>query len=171
VTVSYFTANLPPEVEAAILRKKDDDDEPKSFKMFGRIVIPQETNKPAEFLSHRPEASTGIVLSVETKSAYATWVGENGLHSFVEGKTTNNVFVHTSDVAAKDYRPPSFLERRGAIHPTNVGAVRRTYQRTESYVEDHLLAARLSWQGNLPAVLAFFAEQQLQRAAGNLIDE
>lgn len=171
VTVSYYTANLPPEVEAAILKKTDDDDEPKSFKMFGRIVIPQETNKPAEFLSRKPDASTGIVLNVKTKSAYATWVGENGLHSFVDGKTTDNVFVHTSDVAAKDYLPPMFLERRGAIHPTNVGAVRRTYQRTESYVEDHLVARRLAWQGNLPAVLAFFAEQQLQRAAEKLIDE
>jgi hypothetical protein len=108
---------------------------------------------------------------LEGKSAYATWLEENGLHNFVEGKTNNLVLVHTSDVEAKDYRAPSFLERRGAIHPTNVGASRRTYQRAENYIEDHRLATRREWHGNLSAVLGFLLELQLQRAAERLIEE
>jgi hypothetical protein len=63
------------------------------------------------------------------------------------------------------------VDKRGAIHPTNVGAVRRTYQRAEFYIEDHLLATRREWRGNLPGVLAFFVEAQVQRAAEKLIDE
>ena len=157
VTASYYTANLVAELE--------------TIEMFGRTVVPREMNKPAEFLSSKPDATTGIVFSVEGKSAYAMWVSENGLHTFVEGKTSNQVFVHTSDVDAKDYRPPSFLERRGAIQPANVGARRRTYARAENYIEDHLLDTRREWHGNLPALLALFLEQQLQRAAERLIDE
>jgi ATP-dependent Clp protease ATP-binding subunit ClpA len=164
VTVSYYTANLPPELQAA----KPKDDEPK---IFGRRFVREETNKPTSFLSHKSEATTGIVFSLEGKSAYATWVAENGLHSFLEARTTNNVFVHTSDVDVKDYRPPSFLDRRGAIQPVNTGAVRRTYRRAEGYVWDHLLVMRRDWQGNLPAVLALLAERQLQHAAEKLIDE
>jgi hypothetical protein len=89
----------------------------------------------------------------------------------VEGKTNDQVLVHTSDVDAKDYRPPSFLERRGAIQPANVGARRRTYQRTESYIEDHLLDTRREWYGNLPALLTLLMEEQLQRAAERLMEE
>ncbi len=160
VTLFHYTTNL-----------KNDSEEPETFEMFGRTVERQDANKPGEFLLHKPATSVGILFSFDGPSAYATWVGELGLHTFVEGKSNNQVFVHTSDVNAKDYRPPSFLERRGAIHPTNVGASRRTYQRAESYAEDHSLAIRREWHGNLPAVLAFFLEQQLQRAAEKLIDE
>jgi hypothetical protein len=39
------------------------------------------------------------------------------------------------------------------------------------YVEDHSLATRLNWRGNLPMVLAYFLDQQLKRAAEKLIDE
>jgi hypothetical protein len=88
----------------------------------------------------------------------------------VEGKTNNQVFVHPSDVQATRYGPPAFLVQRGAIHATNVGATRRTYQRADGYIEDHSLATRRDWRGNLPAVLAFFLERQLQRAAEKLID-
>jgi ATP-dependent Clp protease ATP-binding subunit ClpA len=175
-TVSYYTAD-PKEVQAVEdeLREKskddDEEEEPKIFDMFGRKVVRKEMDKPVGLLSGKPDASTGIILSVAGKSAYATWVGERGLHTFVEGKTNNHVFVHTTDANAKDYRPPSSLERRGAINPANVGAVRRTYQRAETYIEDHLLATRREWHGNLPPSLAFFMEVQVQRAAEKLIDE
>jgi hypothetical protein len=162
VIVSHYTGNL---------KNNDDEQEPKTFEMFGRTVERQDVNKPPEFFSHKSGASTGIVFNLDGKSAYAGWVNELGLHTFVEGKTSNPVFVHTSDVAAKEYRPPSFLERRGAVHPTNAGATRRTYNRAESYAEDHSLAISREWRGNLPAVLAFFLEQQLQRAAEDLIEE
>jgi len=175
--ISYYTAD-PKEVQAVEeeLRAEakdgdEDDDEPKIFDMFGRKVVRKDINNAAEFLKRKPEAATGIVFSLTGKSAYARWVGERGLHNFVEGKTNNSVFVHTTDTEAKDYRPPSFLERRGAIQPTNVGAVRRTYQRAESYIEDQLLDTRRDWFGNLPASLAFFLELEVQRAAERLIDE
>src|SRR5690349_2594784 len=161
VIVSHYTSSLPAEL----------DDEVKIIDMLGRKVIREEINKPSEFLKSKPGACTAIIFSLEGKSAYATWVGENGLHTFVEGKTNNHVFVHASDVQVKEYRVPAFLEKRGAINPTNAGARRRTYQRTEAYIEDHPLATRRDWRGGLPALLAFFMEQQRQRAAENLVDE
>jgi hypothetical protein len=145
--------------------------EPETIEMLGRRVVRNEVNKPAEFLAHKSDASVGILFSLQGKSAYAMWAGEHGLHTFVEGKTSNLVLVHTSDVEVKDYRPPALLEKRGAIHPTNVGSRRRTYQRAEKYIEDHMLETRRDWQGNLPGLLTFFLERQLQRAAERLIDE
>ena len=174
VRVSYYTANLPAELldERGNVKKQEDGDEPKVIKMLGRKVVREEANKPAEFLSHKPETCNGIVFRLDGKSAYAVWSGEQGHHIFVEGKTSNPVFVHTSDVDTKDYLPPSFLERRGAIQAANVGPCRRTYKRAEMYVEDHLLQSQREWRGNLvPAVLAFFLDQQLQRAAERLIEE
>ena len=176
VTISYYTSNASAvqavrDIERGLPKRFEDIDKSKIIKMYGREVVCQEAHKPSEFLSSKPEAITGIILSVEGKSAYAVWEGEHGLHTFVEGKTNNHVFVHTSDVAAKDYRSPSFLNGRGSINAANAGAVRRTYQRAETYVEDHLLALRREWHGDLPAVLAYFAERQLQRAAEKLIDE
>jgi hypothetical protein len=172
VTVSYYTTN--PAVVQAVLEsqperpKKADEDDPK---MFGRRFVRQETNKPAEFLSNQPEATTGIVLSVEGKSAYAKCLGEHGPHAFVDGKTNNHVFVHVSDAVAKDYRVPSFLEKRGAIQPANAGVARRTYWRGGSYVEDHRLETRRDWRNDLPAVLSFFMERNLQHAAERLLEE
>ena len=157
VTGSYFTAKF--------------TGEPETIDMLGRKVVRNEMNKPAEFLSSKPDASVGIVFSLQGTSAYAMCVGEHGLHTFVEGKTSNQVLVHTSDVDAKDYRAPALLERRGAVHPTHVGPRRRTYQRAEKYIEDHLLEMRRDWHGNLPGLLTFFLERQLQRAAERLIDE
>jgi ATP-dependent Clp protease ATP-binding subunit ClpC len=174
VICSYYTAD-PKEVQAVeeTLSENEDeeDEEPKIFEMFGRKTVRLEVNKPADFLAQKPEATTGIVLSLIGKSAYATWAGEHGLHTFIEGKTVNTVFVHTSDVNAKEYRPPSFVDRRGAINPTNTGAVRRAYWRGDGFIEDHLLATRRDWHFNLPASLAFFMEVQLQRAAERLIEE
>ena len=159
-TVSYYTSNLP-----------EDDEEPKVIEMLGRKVVRAETNKAAEFFAHKPEACNAVVFRLDGKSAFAKWALEYGLHIFVEGKTSNPVFVHTSDVEAKEYRPPAFLEKRGALQPANVGACRRTYKRTEMYVEDHSLALRQVWRMNLPVVLTHFLDQQLQRAAEKLIDE
>jgi hypothetical protein len=90
----------------------------------------------------------------------------------VEGKTNNHVLVHTSDADMKDYQPPPVLAKRAAIQPMNVGPSRRTYKRAEMYVEDHLLQSQREWRGSVsPAVLVFFLDQQLQRAAERLIEE
>lgn len=161
VTVSYYTATF----------KKDDDEELKAIEMFGRKVVREEVNKPAEFFATRPGASTGIVFNVKGTGAYATFIGEVGLHTFVEGTTNNHILVHPSYLEAKHYCPPPFLAQRGAIHATNLGATRRTYERNEGYIEDHLLAIRRNWRGNLRAVLKFFLERQVQREAEKLIDE
>jgi hypothetical protein len=168
VTVSYYTANL---AEVPADPKKISVDELKPLEMFGRNVLRREADRAAEFFLLKPEATTGIILSIEGKSAYAMWVSERGLHSFVEINTKNNVLVHTTDVIAKDYGPPSILQRRGAIHATNVGPALRTYERSERYIEDHLLTIRREWSDSLPDMLAFFVERHLQRAAENLIDE
>ena len=176
VAVSYYTANTTTvqavrDSEREEQKKGNAEEESKILDMFDRKVVREEAYKPAEFFSGKPSTITAIVFSVEGKSAFATWMSEHGLHTFVEGKTNNQVFVHTSDVAANDYRPPPFLDRRGAVQPANVGAVRRTYQRTENYIEDHPLAMRREWYGDLPEALVFFMEQQVQRAAERLIDE
>jgi len=113
VRVSYYTTNVP--------AKKDD--EPKVIEMLGRKVVRAETNKPAEFFSRKPDACNAVVFRLDGKSAFAMWALEYGLHTFVEGKTSNPVFVHTSDVEAKEYRPPPFLEKRGTLQPANVGAL------------------------------------------------
>jgi ATP-dependent Clp protease ATP-binding subunit ClpA len=162
VRVSYYTTDVP--------AKKDD--ELKVIEMLGRKVVREEANKPAEFLSRKPETCNGIVFRLDGKSAYAMWTGEHGVHTFVEGKTNNHVLVHTSDADVKDYQPPSVLTKRGAIQPSNVGPSRRTYKRAEMYVEDHVLQSQREWRGSLPAaVLVFFLDQQLQRAAERLIEE
>jgi ATP-dependent Clp protease ATP-binding subunit ClpA len=139
--------------------------------MFGRKVVRRDMKKPAEFLANKAEATTGIVLSLDGKSAFAMWESEHGLHSFVEGKINNHVLVHTNDVDRKDYRPPPLLGQRGFIQPVNVSARRRTYRRTEGYAEDHQLDIRREWHGNLTALLAYLLERQLQRAAESLIEE
>jgi ATP-dependent Clp protease ATP-binding subunit ClpA len=174
VTVSYYTANLPPEAGSDSRRakpRKVDGAERKPIELLGRTVICQEMDQRSDRFSRNPDASAGFIFSLEGKSAFAMWEGEHGLHTFVEGKTSNYVFVHTSEVEAKDYLPPSFLERRQAINPANAGANRRTYKRVENYVEDHLLETGCDWRGNLPAVVTFFLERQLQRAAERLIEE
>jgi hypothetical protein len=162
VRVSYYTTNVP--------AKKDD--EPKVIEMLGRKVVRGEANKPAEFLSRKTETCNGIVFRLDGKSAYAMWSGEHGVHTLVEGKTNNHALVHTSDADVKDYQPPPVLAKRAAIQPMNVGPSRRTYKRAEMYVEDHLLQSQREWRGSVsPAVLVFFLDQQLQRAAERLIEE
>jgi ATP-dependent Clp protease ATP-binding subunit ClpA len=171
LTVSYYTANLPPEVQSRLKQRDEDDEEPKTFQMLGRTVIRHDVSKPADFFQSKPEATVAIVFSIDGRSAYAMCIYEYGLHSFVEGKTINHVFVDTSEVEAKDYRPRPFLEARGALHKTNTGAARRTYQRTEGYIEDDVLGIRREWNGNLPAALSYFFELQLERAAEKVIEE
>ncbi|HKG59698.1 MAG TPA: AAA family ATPase [Pyrinomonadaceae bacterium] len=173
VIVSYYTSSLPEEVldERGNVREVEEDEEEKVFDLFGRKVARKEINKPLEFLSHKPDACNAIVFKLDGRSAFAMWTGEHGLHTFIEGKTSNPVFVHASAVDVKEYRPPAFLARRGAVQPANVGACRRTYKRVEMYVEDVSLATRRDWRMDLPAVLAYFLDQQLKRAAENLIEE
>ena len=175
VQASYYTAN-PEAVKAVedLLKKEkkyDEEKDEKIFDVFGRKVVREDVDNPREFLSRKPEMTTGIVFSVTGKSAYAMWTGEHGLHTFVEGKISDQVFVHLSEAGAKEYRPPSSLDKRGSINPANVGASRRTYNRADAFAEDHLLETRLNWRGNLPAVLAFFMNQQVQRAAERLLEE
>jgi len=131
----------------------------------------EEVDQPAEFLKSKPGACTAIIFNLDGKSAYATWVGEHGLHTFVHGKTNDNVFVHASDVLAKDYQPSPTLAKRGAIIAANVGARRRTYQRTEGFIGDHLLGTRRDWRGGLATALMFLMDQERQHRAESLIDE
>lgn len=145
--------------------------ESEPVEMFGRQVLRREINKPSEFLVQKSEPATAIVFSLEGESSYATFLAELGLHTFAAAKTSDHVFVHASDASLKDYRAPAFLTPRGAVQPINVGASRRTYNRKENFVEDHLLNMRLAWNNNLPAVLDFFLKKQLQEAAEKLIRE
>jgi hypothetical protein len=173
VMVSHYTSNLPEELldERGNVKEVEEDEEAKVFDLFGRKVAREEVNKPLEFFSHKPDACNAIVFKLDGRSAFAMWVNESGLHAFVEGKTSNPVFVHASAADVKEYRPPAFLARRGAVQAANVGACRRTYKRAEMYVEDVSLAMRRDWRMDLPAVLAYFLDQQLQRAAEDLIEE
>lgn len=183
VKVAHYTANLPPELIEAEMnagsqrakrkkeREKPDEEQPKTIEMFGRKVARLDVNKPEEFLTGASDGTTAIIFGLDGKSAYSKYDSESGLHSFVEGKATHHLFIHTSDADSIDYRPPSLLERRGAISPANFGAVRRTYHRTEGSIEDHLLEKRREWRSDLTESLTAFLELQLQRAAEKLIDE
>ena len=113
IQLAYYTANIPPEVReeealAVVSAKQkrsaekssstDDTDEEKDKKkkiieMFGREVTRMEAPTPAAFLSSAPDATTAIILSIEGKSAYATYESEHGLHTFIEGKAVHNIFV------------------------------------------------------------------------------
>ena len=199
IQLSYYTANIPPEVReeeealALVSAKQkrssekssptDETDEEKEEKerkkkkiieMFGREVTRLEAPIPAAFLSSAPDATTAIILGIEGKSAYATYENEHGLHALIEGKAVHNIFVQPSEIRYQEYRAPSSLARRGSINPASHGERRRVYHRAESYIEDRLLYERRVWQGNsfeLSATLKIFTEMQYERATEKLITE
>ena len=203
VKLAYYTANIPPElieIEAALSKKKKrapeeespaeevnildilsvkadtatDSNVNKIIDMFDRKVTRLEAPAPPAFLSTAPDATTAIILGIEGQSAYATYEGEHGLHTFSEGKAVHNLFVETSELSFQKYKAPSTLDRRGSINIANHGERRRWYHRTEGYIEDSLLAERREWQGNaavLSATLKEFAELQHDRTAEKLITE
>ncbi len=139
--------------------------------MFDRKVTRLEVTKPSEFLSNTSAATTAIILAIRGKSAFAIYDAEHGLHAFVHGKTTNRILVHTSDIDPKEYRAPSTLARRGSITPVNYGECRRTYHRSDGYIEDHEIPQRRDWRNDLVAAVQSFTAQLHQRAAEKLIDE
>lgn len=184
VTVWHYTANIPPELieeeeraAAERARKKKTDEEEKQdekskiIEMFDRKVTRLEVMKPSEFLSDAPSTTTGVILAITGKSAFPIYDQEHGLHAFVQGKTTDRLLVYTSDADPKEHRPPATLARRGSISPVNYGECRRTYHRTDGYIEDHQLPQLRDWRNDLVKALQAFTEQSHQRAAEKLIEE
>ncbi|HEU0253382.1 MAG TPA: hypothetical protein VFR12_10155, partial [Pyrinomonadaceae bacterium] len=178
IKVWHYATNIPREVieaeEKEKARKKKPGEEekpPKIIDMFDRKVTRLEVMKPSEFLSGPSGATTGIILTFTGKSAFPVFEAEHGLHVFVEGKAINRLLVHTSDTEPKEYSSPSTLARRGSISAVNYGESRRTYHRTESYIEDHQLPRRRDWHNDLVEALRSFTEQSHQNAAEKLIDE
>lgn len=203
VTVSHYTANIPPDIleeeeraaaQRARKKKKTEEDEEeektvaqlleifyrnaaepevksKIIEMFDRKVTRLEVTKPSEFLSNTSAATTAIILAIRGKSAFSIYDAEHGLHAFVHGKVTNRILVHTSDVDPKEYRAPSTLARRGSITPVNYGECRRTYHRSDGYIEDHEIPQRRDWRNDLVEAVQSFTAQLHQRAAEKLIDE
>jgi ATP-dependent Clp protease ATP-binding subunit ClpA len=166
VELAYYTAKLP----AAL---KDSEVKEKMFEMFDRIVIRLDAPKPAAFLSTAPDATTGVVFNIDGKSAYASYESEHGLHVFLEEKAVHNILVDTSEISLKDYKPPSSLERRGAITPASHGERRRVYHRAEGYIEDRTLDDRRQWQSNsdVSAILKDFIDLMHECTAEKLIVE
>jgi hypothetical protein len=203
VTVSHYTANIPPEIieeeeraaaQRARKKKKSEEEEEeekvvsallaifsgkatdveeksKIIEMFDRKVTRLEVSKPSEFLSASSAATTAIILAIRGKSAFSIYDAEHGLHVFIQGKATNRLLVHTSDIDPKEYRAPTTLTRRDSISPVNYGECRRTYHRSDDYIEDHELPQRRDWRNDLIEALRSFTEQSHQRAAEKLIDE
>jgi hypothetical protein len=166
IKIAYYTANIPPEREEEIV------------KMFDRKVARVEAPGQAQFLLTAPENTTGIILSFEGQSAYATYEGEHGLQVLIEEKAVHNLFVHTSEASFQEYKAPASLERRGSINPASHGERRRTYQRTDGYIEDRILDERREWPGysvdamrRLSAVLKELIDVQYERTAEKLITE
>jgi ATP-dependent Clp protease ATP-binding subunit ClpA len=167
VKIAYYTAGLPPDAlkEEGIIE------------MFARKVARVEAPAAESFLFTAPDGTTGIILGIEGKSAYATYEGEPGLHAFIEDKAIHNLFVHTSEISFQEYKAPPSLERRASINPASHGERRRVYHRTEGYIADRLLDERREWQGNsvdairrLSATLKDLIEMQHERSAEKLID-
>ena len=166
IKIAYYTANIPPEREEEIV------------KMFDRKVARVEAPGQAQFLLTAPENTTGIILSFEGQSAYATYEGEHGLQVLIEEKAVHNLFVHTSEASFHEYKAPASLERRGSINPASHGERRRTYHRTDGYIEDRILDERREWPGysvdamrRLSAVLKELIDVQYERTAEKLITE
>jgi ATP-dependent Clp protease ATP-binding subunit ClpC len=166
IKIAYYTANIPPEREEEIVE------------MFDRKVARVEAPGQSAFLLAAPQNTTGIIFGFEGQSAYATYEGEHGLHALIEEKAVHNLFVHTSETSFQEYKAPASLERRGAINPASHGERRRTYHRTDGYIEDRILDERREWPGysvdamrRLSAVLKELIEMQYERAAEKLIVE
>jgi len=161
IKLAYYTANLPPQLEKE-----------KKVEMFDRIVTRLEALKPPVFLATAPDRTTGIILNIEGQSAYAMFENERGLHAFIEEKTVHNLLVETSEVNFEEYAAPLTLARRGSIIP---GERRRTYHRTDGYIEDRTIDARKDWHGNsderLSATLQEFISIMHERTAEKLIVE
>jgi ATP-dependent Clp protease ATP-binding subunit ClpC len=180
-TVWHYTADIPEDLieeekaAARRARKQNTDAEenrkPKIIDMFDRKVTRLEEPKPSEFLSDAPKSTTGVILAITGKSAFPIYDVEHGLHAFVQGKVTDRLLVHTSDIDGREYLPPTTLARRGSISPVNYRECRRTYNRTEAYIEDHQIPQRRDWRNDLVEALQAFTEQSHQRAAEKLIDE
>ena len=147
------------------------DAKSKILDMFDRKVTRLEVTRPSQFLSDASAATTAIILAISGKSAFSIYDAEHGLHAFVQGKATNRLLVHTSDIDPKEYRAPATLARRGSISPVNYGECRRTYHRSDGYIEDHEIPQRRDWRNDLVEALQSFTQQLHQRAAEKLIDE
>ncbi|HEU5459185.1 MAG TPA: AAA family ATPase, partial [Pyrinomonadaceae bacterium] len=189
VTVWHYTANIPPDIieeeerrAAALARKKKKDEEKeekeekedeksKIIEMFERKVTRLEVMKASEFLSDAPGSTTAVILGITGKSALPIYGVEHGLHAFIQGKTTNRLLVHTSDIDVKDYRAPTAFARRGSISPVNYGECRRTYHRTDAYIEDHQIPQRRDWRNDLVEAVQSFTQQLHKLTAEKLIDE
>jgi hypothetical protein len=197
IKIAYYTANIPPELieeeaNAVVSKKKLADGEKKILEtlglkvareekiieMFDRRVARVEAPGQAAFLLSAPDNTTGIILGFEGQSAYATYEGERGLHAFIEEKAVHTLLVHTSETSFQEYKAPPSLERRGSINPASHGERRRTYHRTDGYIQDRLLDERREWQGysvdalrRLAAVLKELIEMQYERTAEKLIVE
>lgn len=166
IKIAYFTANIPPEREEEIIE------------MFGRKVARVEAPGQSAFLLSAPENTTGIILGFEGQSAYATYEAEHGLHAVIEEKAVHNLFVHTSETSFHEYKAPPSLERRGSINPASHGERRRTYHRSDGYIEDRILDERREWPGysldamrRFSGVLKELIEMQYERSAEKLIVE
>ncbi len=183
IKMAYYTADIPKEVideeaNAAVSKKERFVGEKKIIEMFDRKVARVEAPAQAKFLLTAPDNMTGIILGFDGQSAYATYEGEHGLHAFIEEKAVHNLFVHTSETSFQEYKAPPSLERRGSINPASHGERRRTYHRTDGYIEDRTLDERREWQGysvdatrRLSAVLKELIEIQYKHAAEKLIVE
>lgn len=186
IVVWHYTTLIPQDVldeearaAAAKARKKkpdedeeeEEDDDSKIIEMFERKVTRLEVTKPSMFLSDAPASTTAVILGISGKSAFPIYDAEHGLHAFIQGKATNRLLVHTSDIAPKDYRAPKTLARRGSITPVNYGECRRTYHRSDGFIEDHEIPQRRDWRNDLMEALQTFTHQMHRRAAEKLIDE
>ena len=181
IKVAYYTADLPLElVDEEVLSKKQKraPGEEKIIAMFDRWVTRLEAPAQERFLLSAPDGTTGIILGFEGKSAYATYEGEHGLHAFIEDKAVHNLLVHTSETSFQEYKAPPSLERRGSINTGSHGERRRTYHRTDGYIEDRTFDERREWHCNavdairrLSAVLKELIGMQYERAARKLITE
>jgi ATP-dependent Clp protease ATP-binding subunit ClpC len=183
VTVWHYTADIPEELieeekasqkarkKHSIDEEADKDKKSKIIEMFDRKVTRLEVTKLSEFFSAKPHTTTAVILDISGQSAFPIYDAEHGLHAFVAGKNIDRLLVHTSDSVPKEYIAPATLARRGSIIPVNYGECRRTYHRTDLFIEDHLLSQRRDWRSDLVEALQAFTEQAHQRAAEKLIDE
>ena len=145
--------------------------------LFERIVTQEQIEDSEKLFVPASAQSVGVAFDIASTGAYTLFEPERGLHTLIEDKQTQHLYVHTSDTAFAAYRPPPGLEKRGALASgVFPGERRRTYHPLEEIIKDARLNKSFAWRDtgdgdeSLAALLRQMCGEYLSVRAIELID-
>ncbi len=110
----------------------------------------------------------GLALALKGRLAYPLFEPEGGLHVFRHAERTNKCLVDIGDDVVDKYRPPSGIDRRGAIGGR---PLRRTCDMTQDTADDERLGKHLQAPARgLDNLIAFVLEEWLRKDAEGLME-